>query len=142
MNKYHVATGALLRTIVCFSLIFLVSTSLSAQCTGDGEVYISRDCANPVMSFPCAIDGACYSLSNDGSGAAGGPPFTSCDGTANFGLDNPVYIGFTAIGTTVELDIIPSNCVNESPSLNYGIQSAIFSTCSDTAPVSNCESPE
>ena len=116
-------------------MLFLAVNQGYSQCNepsppGTGP----QGCQNaPLFCSEAEFDGFCSSTENTGVGICPGPFCGSCE--------NYHWMSFIANSTTIQLEIIPSNC--QGAGMGSGVQAQMYQTsnCTNFTAVSNCESP-
>ncbi len=124
----------LVQFFLIFSFSFLAE-NLSAQCfepepPGTG----AQACQNaPLFCSEAEFDGYCGNTYNSGVGVCPGPFCGSCE--------NYQWFSFIANSTTIQLEIVVSNC--QGTAMGSGMQAQMYQTgdCSNFTAVSNCWSP-
>ncbi|MEI6409503.1 MAG: hypothetical protein WCR52_08980, partial [Bacteroidota bacterium] len=117
-----------------FLLLALFSSSAFAQpCPPPGFPEPGNNCAQAPILCP-TLEGYCSTINNNNQPQ----PFPCCNG---FTLNNDEWFAFFAGSTTIQIQVIPSNCTAGG---QQGLQAAIYShcppgTCSNYLMASQCQ---
>lgn len=109
-----------LQLVLAVSSLLLLSIQLSAQCPPVGFPEPADNCMDaPILCD--SLDGYCTTINNSNISQT----FPGCFWP--YELNNDEWFAFIANSTTIEIEIVPSNCSNNGN--NQGLQAGIYSNC-------------
>lgn len=112
---------AAIQLLLTCLLVLIFYLNLSAQCPPVGFPEPANNCINaPILCD--SLDGYCTTINNSNTAQI----FPGCNWP--FQLNNDEWFAFIANSTTIEIEVVPSNCTNNGN--NQGLQAGIYSNCS------------